>query len=139
MKHQLKILGFKFPIILKFYNIEKNSFYQRHKFWMQINIFDIFDVLMIFFQLYHLKHQLKILGFKFLIILKFYNIEKNSFYQSIKFWMQINIFDIFDVFMIFYSLLYHKNNQLKILGFKFPIILKFYNIEKNSFYQRHKF
>ena len=47
------------------------------------------------------------LGFKFPIILKFYNIEKNSFYQSIKFWMQINIFDIFDVFMIFYSLLYH--------------------------------
>ena len=31
-------------MILKFYNIEKNSFYQRHKFWMQINIFDIFDV-----------------------------------------------------------------------------------------------
>ena len=30
------------------------------------------------------------------MILKFYNIEKNSFYQSIKFWMQINIFDIFD-------------------------------------------
>ena len=95
-------------MILKFYNIEKNSFYQRHKFWMQINIFDIFDVFMIFFnRLYHLKHQLKILGFKFPIILKFYNIEKNSFYQSIKFWMQINIFDIFDVFMIFYSLLYH--------------------------------
>ena len=44
---------------------------------MQINIFDIFDVLMIFFQLYHLKHQLKILGFKFPMILKFYNIEKN--------------------------------------------------------------
>ena len=36
-------------MILKFYNIEKNSFYQRHKFWMQINIFDIFDVFMIFF------------------------------------------------------------------------------------------
>ena len=36
-------------MILMFYNIEKNSFYQRHKFWMQINIFDIFDVLMIFF------------------------------------------------------------------------------------------
>ena len=32
-------------MILKFYNIEKNSFYQRHKFWMQINIFDIFDVI----------------------------------------------------------------------------------------------
>ena len=48
-------------MILKFYNIEKNSFYQRHKFWMQINIFDNFDVLMkFFFQLYHLKHQLKI-------------------------------------------------------------------------------
>ena len=62
---------------------------------MQINIFDIFDVC-------HLKHQLKILGFKFPIIFKFYNIEKNSFYQSIKFWMQINIFDIFDVFMIFF-------------------------------------
>ena len=53
--------------------------------------------------------------------------------------MQINIFDIIDVFMIFYSLLYHYNNQLKILGFKFSMILKFYNIEKNSFYQRHKF
>ena len=76
---------------------------------MQINIFDIFDVFMIFFlaPLYHLKHQLKILGFKFPMILKFYNIEKNSFYQRHKFWMQINIFDIFDVFMIFYSLLYH--------------------------------
>ena len=36
-------------MILKFYNIEKNSLYQRHKFWMQINIFDIFDVFMIFF------------------------------------------------------------------------------------------
>ena len=36
-------------MILKFYNIEKNSFYQSHKFWMQINIFDIFDVFMIFF------------------------------------------------------------------------------------------
>ena len=56
------------------------------------------------------------------MILKFYNIEKNSFYQSIKFWMQISIFDIFDVLMIFYSLLYHQNNQLKILGFKFPMI-----------------
>ena len=94
-------------MILKFYNIEKNSFYQRHKFWMQINIFDIFDVFMIFFfdiffRLYHLKHQLKILGFKFPMILKFYNIEKNSFYQRHKFWMQINIFDIFDVFMIFF-------------------------------------
>ena len=45
---------------------------------MQINIFDIFDVLMIFFfQIYHLKHQLKILGFQFPMILKFYNIEKN--------------------------------------------------------------
>ena len=64
------------------------------------------------------------------MILKFYNIEKNSFYQRHKFWMQINIFDIFDVFMIFYYLLYHQNNQLKILGFKFPMILKFYNIEK---------
>ena len=31
-------------MILKFYNIEINSFYQRHKFWIQINIFDIFDV-----------------------------------------------------------------------------------------------
>ena len=41
------------------------------------------------------------------MILKFYNIEKNSLYQRHKFWMQINIFDIFDVFMIFYSLLYH--------------------------------
>ena len=71
---------------------------------MQINIFDIFDVFMIFFfRLYHLKHQLKIIGFKFTIILKFYNIEKNFFYQSHKFCMQINIFDIFDVFMIFYS------------------------------------
>ena len=69
-------------MILKFYNIEKNSFYQRQKFWMQINIFDIFDI---FFRLYHLKHQLKILGFKFPIILKFYNIEKNSFYQRHKF------------------------------------------------------
>ena len=70
---------------------------------MQINLFDIFDVFMIFFfRLYHLKHQLKILGFKFPIILKFYNIEKNSIYQSIKFWMQISIFDIFDVFMIFF-------------------------------------
>ena len=119
-------------MILKFYNIKKNSLYQRHKFWMQINIFYIFDVFMIFFfRLYHLKHQLKILGFKFPIILKFYNIEKNSLYQRHKFWMQINIFYIFDVFMIFYSLLYHQNNQLKILGFKFPMILKFYNIEKN--------
>ena len=70
-------------MILKFYNIEKNSFYQRHKFWMQINIFDIFDVFMIFY------------SFKFPMILKFYNIEKNSFYQRHKFWMQINIFDIF--------------------------------------------
>ena len=94
-------------MILKFYNIEKNSFYQRHKFWMQINIFFIFDVLMIFFWLNHLKHQLKLLGFKFPIILKFYNNEKNSFYQSIKFWMQINIFDIFDVLMIFFFQLYH--------------------------------
>ena len=71
-------------MILKFYYIEKNSFYQRHKFWMQINIFDIFDifdvVMIFFFQLYHLKHQLKIFGFKFPMILKFYNIEKNSFY-----------------------------------------------------------
>ena len=72
-------------MILKFYNIAKNSFYQRHKFWMQINIFDIFDVFMIFFfQLYNLKHKLKILGFKFAMILKFYNIEKNFFYQSIQ-------------------------------------------------------
>ena len=61
-------------MILKFYNIEKNSFYQRHEFWMQINIFDIFDI---FFRLYHLKQKLKILGFKFPMILKFYNIEKN--------------------------------------------------------------
>ena len=91
-------------MILKFYNIEKNSFYQRHKFWMQINIFDIFDVFMIFYSLlYHLNNQLKILGFKFPMILKFYNIEKNSFYQRHKFWMQINIFDIFDVLMIFFS------------------------------------
>ena len=65
------------------------------------------------------------------MILKFYNIEKNSFYQSDKFWIQINIFDIFDVFMIFFFRLYHLKNQLKILGFKFPMILKFYNIEKN--------
>ena len=41
------------------------------------------------------------------MILKFYNIEKNKFYQRQKFWMQINIFDIFDGFLIFYSLLYH--------------------------------
>ena len=75
---------------------------------MQINIFDIFDVLMIyFFSVVSFETSIKILGFKFPMILKFYNIEKNSFYQSIKFWMQINIFDIFDVFMIFYSLLYH--------------------------------
>ena len=79
---------------------------------MQINIFDVFMIF--FFRLYHLKHQLKILGFKFPIISKFYKIEKNSFYQSIKFWMQINIFDIFDVC--------HLKHQLKILGFKFPII-----------------
>ena len=47
-------------MILKFYNIEKISFYQRHKFWMQINIFDIFDVFIIFYSpKYHLKHQLK--------------------------------------------------------------------------------
>ena len=59
-------------MILKFYNIENNSFYLRHKFWMQINIFDIFDVFMIFFfRLNYLKHQLKILGFKFPMILKF--------------------------------------------------------------------
>ena len=36
-------------MILKFYNIEKNLFYQRHKFLMQIKIFDIFEVFMIFF------------------------------------------------------------------------------------------
>ena len=99
-------------MILKFYNIEKNPFYQRHKFWMQINIFDIFDVLRIFFfKLYHLKHQLKISGFKFPMILKFYNIEKNLFYQRHKFWMQINIFDIFDVFIIFYAPKYHLKHQ----------------------------
>ena len=98
-------------MILKFYNIEKNSFYQRIKFWMQINIFDIFYVLMIFFSVVSFKHQLKILGFKFPIILKFYNIENNSFYQSIKFWMQINIFDIFDVFIIFYAPKYHLKHQ----------------------------
>ena len=99
-------------MILKFYNIEKNSLYQRHKFRMQINIFDIFDVFMIFFfRLNYLKHQLKILGYKFPIILKFYYIEKNSFYQSIKFWMQFNIFDIFDVFIIFYAPKYHLKHQ----------------------------
>ena len=88
-------------MILKFYNIEKNSFYQRHKFWMQINIFDIFDVFIIFYApKYHLKHQQKVLRFKFPMILKIYNIKKISFYQRHKFWMQINIFDIFDVFMI---------------------------------------
>ena len=26
-------------MILKFYNIEKNSFYQMHKFWMQFDVF----------------------------------------------------------------------------------------------------
>ena len=50
--------------------------------------------------------------------------------KVIKFWMQINIFDIFDVLMIFFFWLYHLKHQLKILGFKFPIILKIYNIEK---------
>ena len=74
-----------------------------HKFWMQINIFDIFNVFIIFYaSKYHLKHQLKVFRFKFPMILKFYNIEINSFYQRHKFWMQINIFDIFDVFMIFF-------------------------------------
>ena len=71
---------------------------------MQINISDIFNVFIIFYgPKYHLEHQLKILGFKFPMILKFYNIEKSSFYQRHKFWMQINIFDIFDLFIIFYS------------------------------------
>ena len=46
-------------MILKFYNIEKNSFYQRHKFWMQINIFDIFDVLMIFFSVVSFETSIK--------------------------------------------------------------------------------
>ena len=45
-------------MILKFYNIEKNSFYQRHKFWMEIKIFDIFDVFIIVYApKYHLKHE----------------------------------------------------------------------------------
>ena len=73
-----------------------------------------------------MKHQLKILRFKFPIILKFYNIEKIH-----KFWMQINIFDIFNVLMIFFFQLYHLKHQLKKLGFNFPMILKFYNIEIN--------
>ena len=46
-------------MILKFYNIEKNSFYQRHKFWMQINIFDIFDALMIFFSVVSFETSIK--------------------------------------------------------------------------------
>ena len=46
-------------MILKFYNIEKNSFYQRYKFWMQINIFDIFDVLMIFFSVVSFETSIK--------------------------------------------------------------------------------
>ena len=46
-------------MILKFYNIEKNSFYQRHKFWMQINIFDIFDVFMIFFSVVSFETSIK--------------------------------------------------------------------------------
>ena len=79
---------------------------------MQINIFDIFDIFMIFYSLlYHKNNQLKILGFKFPMIFKFYNIEKNSFYQRHKFWMQINIFDIFDVFIIFYAPKYHFKYQ----------------------------
>ena len=99
---------------------------------MQIYIFDIFDVFIIFYApKYHLKHQLKVLRFKFPMILKFYNIEKNSLYQRHKFWMQINIFYIFDVFIIFYAPKYHLKHQLKILGFKFTMILNFYNIEKN--------
>ena len=47
------------------------------------------------------------------MILMFYNIEKNSFYQRHKFWMQINIFDIFDVFLIFNAPKYHLNNNKK--------------------------
>ena len=46
-------------MILKFYNIEKNSFYQRHKFWMQINIFDIPDVFMIFFSVVSFETSIK--------------------------------------------------------------------------------
>ena len=46
-------------MILKFYNIEKNSIYQRHKFWMQINIFDIFDLLMIFFSVVSFETSIK--------------------------------------------------------------------------------
>ena len=81
---------------------------------MQINIFDIFDVFIIFYApKYHLKHQLKILGFKFPMILKFYNIEKNSFYQRHKFCMQINILDIFDVFIIVYAPKYHLKMNKK--------------------------
>ena len=68
------------------------------------------------------------------MILKFYNIEKNSFYQRHKFWMQINIFIfdvfIFDVFIIFYAPKYHLKHQQKVLRFKFPMILKIYNIKK---------
>ena len=51
-------------------------------------------------------------------------IEKNSFYQRHKFWMQINIKNIFDVFLIFNAPKYHLNNK-KGLKFKFPMILKF--------------
>ena len=46
-------------MILKFYYIEKNSFYQRHKFWMQINIFDIYDVFMIFFWVVSFETSIK--------------------------------------------------------------------------------
>ena len=49
------------------------------------------------------------------MILKFYNIEKNSFYQSIKFWMQINIFDIFDVLMIFFFSVVSFETSIKII------------------------
>ena len=81
-------------MILKFYNIEKIPSFKGTNFGCKLIFLIFLSFNDIFFQLYHLKHQLKILGFKFLIILKFYNIEKNSFYQRHKFCMQINIFDI---------------------------------------------
>ena len=85
-------------MILMFYNIEKNSFYQRHKFWMQINIFDIFDVFLIFnAPKYHLKHQQKVLRFKFPMILKIYNIKKIPSIKGTNFGCKL----IFLIFLMF--------------------------------------
>ena len=53
-------------MILKFYNFEKIPYIKGTNFGCKLIFFYIFDVFMIFFfRLYHLKHQLKISGFKF--------------------------------------------------------------------------